>query len=103
MTVEYPKTADSHFDYQYYHNQHMPLCARLFADFGFCGSVVRTGAGKGPGTEDLNWVVIDLLFDNQQQLQAALAAGGKDVSADIPNYTNCKPRMSFAEIALNTL
>jgi hypothetical protein len=62
--------------------------------------VLRTGGGKGPGSGDLNWVSLDLIFDSAQQMQAALAAAGQEVTADVPNYTDVKPRMSFAEIAV---
>ena len=100
MTVEYPKTEGSRFDYDYYRDHHMPLCSRLFADHGFRGVVLRTGGGKGPGSGDLNWVSLDLIFDSVEQLQAALAAAGQEVTADVPNYTDVRPRMSFAEIAV---
>jgi uncharacterized protein (TIGR02118 family) len=100
MTVEYPKTEGSKFDYDYYRDVHMPLCTRLFAGHGFRGSVMRTGGGKGPGSGDLNWISLDLVFDSPEQLQAALAAGGAEITADVPRYTDVRPRMSFAEIAL---
>ena len=100
LTVTYPIGEDTTFDSDYYQNQHMPLCARLFADFGYRGSVLRSNQGKAPGSGDLNYACVDLLFDSPDQLQAALAAGGREVSADLVNYTNVKPMMSFAEVSL---
>ncbi len=98
LTVTYPIGEDTRFDSDYYRDQHMPLCARLFADFGYRGSVLRTNQGKAPGSGDLNYASVDLLFDSLEQLQAALSAGGKEVSADLVNYTNAKPMMSFSEV-----
>jgi uncharacterized protein (TIGR02118 family) len=100
LTVTYPKSEGSSFDLDYYRDKHVPLCARLFADHGFRGAVLRSAEGRGPGSADLNHASVDLLFDSQEQLQAALAAGGQEVSADVVNYTDVKPRMSFGEVSL---
>jgi uncharacterized protein (TIGR02118 family) len=100
LTVSYPKDDNSTFDHEYYTASHIPLCQRLFGEHGLRGTVLRTAEGKGPGSGDLNHASIDLVFDSVEGLQAALAAGGKDVTADIVNYTNAKPRMSFGEIKL---
>lgn len=101
LTVTYPIGDDTNFDESYYRDKHMALCARLFADHGYRGSVLRTNQGQAPGAGGLSYASVDLLFDTQEQLQAALAAGGKDVSADIVNYTNAKPSMSFSEVAVD--
>lgn len=98
LTVTYPIGEDTTFDHDYYRNNHMALCARLFAGNGYRGFVLRSNQGKAPGSGDLNHASVDLLFDSQEQLGAALAAGGKEVSADIVNYTNTTPSMSFSEV-----
>ena len=100
LTVSYPKGEDTSFDLQYYRDTHIPLCQRLFGEHGLRGTVLRTAEGKAPGSGDLNHASIDLVFDSAEGLQAALAAGGKEVSADLVNYTNAKPRMSFSEISV---
>ena len=101
LTVSYPKAESTHFDLEYYQQTHIPLCARLFAEHGYLGSVLRTDEGKGPGSGELSYASIDLLFESREQLQAALAAAGQEVSADLVNYTDARPRMSFAEISLD--
>ena len=100
MTVTYPVGEDTHFDYDYYQATHMPLCARLLADHGYRGVVMRNNSGKGPGSGGLSYVSVDLLFESLEQLQAGLAAGGKEITADIPNYTNVQPQMSFSEASV---
>lgn len=101
LTVTYPIGEDTSFDHDYYRNTHMPLCARLFAAHGYRGSVLRSSQGKAPGSGDLNYVSVDLLFDSQEQLGAALAAGGKDVGSDVVNYTNATPSMVFSEVEVD--
>ena len=98
LTVTYPKGENTNFDHDYYVNTHIPLCQRLFGEHGLCGSVLRTEEGKGPGSGDLNHASIDLVFETAEGMQAALAAGGQEVGADIVNYTNTTPRMSFGTI-----
>lgn len=98
LTVTYPIGEDTNFDHDYYKNSHMPLCARLFAEHGYRGFVLRSNQGEAPGKGGLNYASVDLLFESAEQMGAALAAGGKEVSADIGNYTNTTPSMSFSEL-----
>lgn len=98
LSVSYPIGDGTTFDYDYYRTSHMPLCARLFADHGYRGYVLRSGQGRAPGKADLNYASVDLLFDSAEQMAAALAAGGREVTADIANYTNTQPVMSFGEV-----
>ncbi|MEH6584391.1 MAG: EthD family reductase [Halioglobus sp.] len=101
LTVTYPIGEDTTFDHEYYRDSHMPLCARLFTEHGYRGSVMRSNQGTAPGSGDLNYVSVDLLFDSKEQLGAALAAGGQEVSADVVNYTNAVPSMTFGEVAVD--
>jgi uncharacterized protein (TIGR02118 family) len=101
LTVTYPIGEDTNFDNDYYTNSHMLLCARLFADHGYRGYVLRSNQGKAPGSADLNYVSVDLLFESAEQMGAALAAGGKEVGGDVVNYTNSTPSMSFSEIEVD--
>ena len=101
MTVTYPVGDDTRFDMDYYRNTHVPLCARLFADYGFKGSVLRTDQGGAPGKGGQAYASVDLLFESAEQMGAGLAAHGKEISADIANYTNCAPGMSFSEVEVS--
>ncbi len=101
LTVVYPKGENTHFDMAYYQDTHIPLCARLLADHGYKGYVLRLSEGKGPESADLNYATVDLVFESAEQLQNGLASAGAEINSDVPNYTNVKPRMSFGEITLN--
>ena len=101
VTVTYPIGEDTHFNEEYYRATHLPLCERLFADFGYRGSILRTNQGHAPGAGGQNYASLDLLFDSAEQLGAALAAAGREISADVVNYTNVSPVMCFADMSLD--
>jgi len=101
LTVTYPKTEGSTFDHDYYVQKHIPLCAELFGPHGFRGTVLRSNQGAAPGGDDLTYTSVDILFDSQADLQAALQAGAAAVGADVPNYTNVKPTMTFSEVQVS--
>ena len=103
LTVTYPKSAGSFFDYDYYVEKHIPLCAEAFAAHGFMGTVLRLDQGAAPGATDLSHASIDILFNGLDNLKAALKAGGKVVSEDLGNYTDVKPVMVFSGAEVNLL
>jgi uncharacterized protein (TIGR02118 family) len=101
LTVTYPKGEGSTFDFDYYVQKHMPLCAELLGPHGLRGTVLRSGQGAAPGADNLTYASVDLLFDSPESLQAALQAGGAGVTADVPNYTNVKPQMTFSGVEVS--
>jgi uncharacterized protein (TIGR02118 family) len=100
LTVTYPKREGSTFDHEYYVSKHIPLCARLFADHGFQGTVLRSEQGAAPGAADQNYASVDILFDSPESMSAALKAGGKQVSEDLKNYTDVQPVMAFSAVTV---
>lgn len=97
MTVDYPREEGSCFDFDYYRKQHLPLCERLLSGHGLAGSLLRLEAGGKPGSGDILWASVVFLFESMEQMNAGLAAAGGEIGADVANYTDVKPRMSFAE------
>ncbi|MBN7797355.1 EthD family reductase [Parahaliea mediterranea] len=100
MSVEYLREEGSRFDHDYYRDTHLPLCRRLLDGRGLVGTVLRLDAGKAPGRHDLFWASVDIVFESEEQLKAALAEVGGEINADVPNYTDIRPRVSFAEISV---
>lgn len=98
MTVAYPLEEGSEFDFEYFESKHIPLCASLYASHGFEGYVLRKNVGPGPGRGGQFHAVIDLLFASEAQLKAGITEAGKLVAADVPNYTNLRPAVSFADV-----
>lgn len=101
MTVNYPKSDNSSFDADYYHQTHMPLCARLLNDYGYQGHVLHAGKGAQPGTSDQSYVTVELLFNSLESLQSGLGAHGAEITGDVPNYTNVRPEVSFSEVNIS--
>lgn len=101
MTIEYLKNDDGHFDMEYYCNKHIPLCAQLFADYSYLGTVLRSEPGKKVGSSDIAWTSLDILFASKEGLLEGLSKVGKQITEDISNYTNIRPRMSFSEVDIN--
>jgi uncharacterized protein (TIGR02118 family) len=102
VTVTYPKSEGSSFNYDYYVQNHIPLCAELLAPHGYLGHVLRSNQGEAPGSDELSYASIDLLFESQQQMEAGLAETGESIIADLANYTNVNTQMSFSELTLCT-
>lgn len=100
LTVNYPISEGSTFDMDYYQHSHMPLVAKLLADYGYQGYVLHTGVGAGPASQELAHSRVELIFDTPESLQAGLAAKSAEIMADIPNYTNINPEMSFSDVSV---
>jgi len=98
LTVTYPKSDETMFDFNYYENSHVPLVKEKYGPFGLQNVVYRKEGGSKPGGDNLFYASADLVFDSLDNMKAALAAAGAEISADIANYTNAKPSVSFAEV-----
>jgi uncharacterized protein (TIGR02118 family) len=91
IPVLYPKTAESHFDHDYYLQKHVPLVRSRWQAMGLIRDVLIRGTstldGGQPGFELIGF----LTFHSAEQVQAALAAFGQEIIGDIPNFTNVSP------------
>ncbi|MEZ5225140.1 MAG: EthD family reductase [Acidimicrobiales bacterium] len=92
VLIMYPQTADSTFDMDYYTSTHMPLFAEVLGDAckGWGASTV-----KGDEWAAYGWAMVE----SQEAFDAAMAAGGAKVMADVPNYTNISPQLLLGEVA----
>ncbi len=85
------------FDHAYYMQTHMPLVHRLWEPMGLQGTQVLRGVPGPDGTPAANVVTTLLTFSSMDAFKAAAAAHGKEIFADIPNFTPIKPTMHFSE------
>jgi uncharacterized protein (TIGR02118 family) len=76
----------------YYCATHMPLFAEVLGDACQGWGAVSVPKGKWAA---MGWAMVS----SQDEFNAAMAAGGAKVMADIPNYTNVQPEMIVGEIA----
>jgi len=96
LQVIYPITADTSFDYDYYLETHMALVGEHMGPH-IESTLVTKGLAGGPDTPPGYYAVATILFKDQQSMNAALAGSGA-VMADIPNFTNTRPKILLGEV-----
>jgi uncharacterized protein (TIGR02118 family) len=100
LTVLYPKTADSHFDLEYYLNTHTPLVKERLTPVGLTGVDLRVGmAGTAPDSPPTYAMICNLNFSSVEEIQNAFVTGGAEIMGDIPNFTNVQPLMQISQLA----
>ncbi len=92
LTVLYPKADGSQFDLDYYLNTHTPLVKQRLTPEDMVSVDLRAGmAGAAPDSPLAYAMVCNLNFETIEQIQAALAKHGPELTGDIPNFTNVQP------------
>lgn len=99
VIVSYPTTPGARFNLDYYMKTHMPLVSARCARYGMKGWAVDQGmAGAAPGSPAEFAMQAHLLFESAEAFQAAMAAEGASIMADIPNYTDIQPHIQINQI-----
>jgi uncharacterized protein (TIGR02118 family) len=86
----YPKQDGGNFNYDYYLQTHMSLVKERWGDV-LRGVGVYKGISGAGGTDETYVTVANLLFDNVEAFEQALAAHADEIMGDIPNFTNIDP------------
>ena len=98
LTVLYPKTADSHFDMDYYLHTHTSLVRERLTPAGLIGIDLEAGlAGGAPDSPPAYAMIGRLNFASLDELQNALSAHGPELLGDIPNFTDVQPLMQISQ------
>ena len=101
VSVLYPNTAGSHFDIDYYCNQHMPMVKDKLGD-SCKGIAIDEGiAGDAPDSAAPYTVILHLFFETVEAFQAAFGPHAEAIMADIPNYTNVQPVLQISKVLIN--
>lgn len=95
VTVMYPKTQDSRFDFDYYLQKHTPLVKERFHAFGLQGVRLMRGTITLDGALPAFEVLAELTFDSMEHLQEAMSRHGQEIVGDIPMFTNVKPAIQI--------
>jgi uncharacterized protein (TIGR02118 family) len=98
VSVFYPKTDTSHFDFDYYLQKHMPLVRSRFQPMGLIRDMLIRGTSTLDGGRPDFELIGFLTFDSEEQVKAALAKFGQEILGDIPNYTNVSPIMQMNDL-----
>lgn len=99
VTVSYPNQAGARFDMNYYMTKHMPMVEAKLRPLGLVRWGVQQGiGGAAPGSQAAYLIQAAMVFETVEAFQAALAATGPALMADIPNYTDIQPRIDIYQI-----
>lgn len=99
ISVLYPAGEGKKFDHDYYLKKHMPLVQQRLGSLGLVRWEVDKGlAGGAPGAPAPFACVGHLYFKSLDAFQAAMKPHGKELFADVPNFTNITPQVQISEI-----
>ena len=104
ISILYPNTPRSPFDFKYYVEKHMPMSIRLLsAHPGFKGVSVEKGvAGAAPGSEPAYCAMCHFTFESAEAFVAAFTPHSETLQGDIPRYTDVIPVIQFNEVLIWT-
>ena len=99
ISVYYPGGEGKKFDMDYYTNKHMKLVRERMGSFGVVRTEVDKGvAGGAPGAPAPYVAVGHVYVNSLDGWQKGMGQHGKEIMADIPNYTNIQPQIQISEI-----
>ena len=96
LTVNYPKSADASFDFDYFRSKHLPEVGKAFGPFGLGYASVLRGEESIGGGEPAYFATTILSFATEEGARKAVASdAAKALMADIANFTTVRPIMQF--------
>ena len=100
VSVLYPNTAGSRFDFEYYMAKHVPMVGSLLAEGMRKAEVDRGASGAAPGEPAPFHAIAHLHFDSAEAFGTAFAPHANQIMGDIPNYTDVSPQIQISEVVL---
>lgn len=97
VSVMYPNKDGAKFDHDYYREKHMALVRRSMGDAVKRIEVDKGMSGGGDGQPAPFVAIGHIYFDSMEDVQAAMAKGGGEAMADLPNFTDIQPQMLISE------
>src|SRR5215472_15070967 len=99
LSVLYPATPGSTFDWKYYLGPHLVVARQLLLPRGLVRIEVDRGIGAfPPGTPSHYHAIGHLYFESMQELDNALAATAPDLIADQRKYYNGDSLVQVSEV-----
>jgi uncharacterized protein (TIGR02118 family) len=100
VDVMYPHREGARFDHAYYRDRHMPMVAEKLGDACKAWSVDKGLAGGAPGSPPPYVAKCALYFDSVEAFQSGMGRHGREIMADVPNYTDIAPVMQVSEVVV---
>lgn len=99
LSVMYPATPGSRFDWDYYLGKHRELSQRLLSSGGLLRTEIdKVVGGFPPGTPPTYHAVGHLYFRSVEEMEVALAATAAEFIADEANYTSSRSVVQVSEV-----
>jgi len=95
----YPNKDGATFNFDYYLNRHIPRARKLVPDRG---TEIRRGVLSPNGNAVPYLCLCRFWINSEEEYQTAWSKHGKELTADIPNFTNVQPVVQIDEVLLNT-
>ena len=100
VSVLYPNQADARFDHAYYRDRHMPMVKEKLGAAVTRYTVDKGLGGGAPGSPPAFVASCSLYVESLEAFQAGMAAHGKAIMSDVPNYTNLKPQIEVTGVVV---
>jgi uncharacterized protein (TIGR02118 family) len=94
----YPADAQTTFDIDYYLNKHIPLVKERWSAHGLKSAQVLRGTSKADGSAPDYQMMAFLTFGSIEDFKGAGKAHGREIFADIANFTNAKASVQINDI-----
>ncbi|MBI2683111.1 MAG: EthD family reductase [Acidobacteriales bacterium] len=99
LSVMYPATPGSTFDWEYYLRGHVSLAHRLLDPRGLVKLEIDRGLGSfPPGTPAPYHAVAHLFFRDLAVFRNAMAETAADLITDVPNYASVPAVVQVSEV-----
>ena len=96
LTVHYPRSADSTFDFDYFRSKHLPKVGKAFGPFGLGYASVLRGEQSLDGSEPAYFATTILSFSTEEGARNAVKSDGAGaLMEDVANFTNVIPIVQF--------
>ncbi len=99
VSVHYPGKAGARFDHAYYKDKHMKLVGERLGGLGLVRAEIDRGlSGGAPGSAAPFACIGYLYFNSLDDFKKAMGAHGKELMADVPNFTDITPEVQISEV-----
>lgn len=100
VSVMYPNTPGVQFDHDYYRDTHMPLVKAKMGGHCKFYTVDKGLAGGTPGTPAAYVAMCHIYCESVDSFLAGFGPHAKEITADVPNYTNVQPVVQTSEVVV---
>ena len=98
VTVIYRWEDGARFDHDYYHSKHMDIAREALSAHGLMRLESDRFFTRSSPSAGETIAAANAYFATRETAQAALAAAGPALMADLPNYSNLKPQVLLSAV-----